>query len=218
MALPLIAAIARMGITKAIKKYGKKAVDTARKAKKSAPAGTKSVATKTKAVGRGAIARAKMAERRVSGSVGSKKPIEAAKAARKPTDKRVAGVRAKTKGATTKKANANRAANKKAETAASNANVRSGRRRIGAAVSVASVAPMVATSVGKSADTKKAATASSSAKRSKFGVGSSKTITHKGKKMANVDASQLKATGMTLRGYMNAWNKSGKRPSKKTTK
>jgi hypothetical protein len=52
-------------------------------------------------------------------------------------------------------------------------------------------------------------------KRSKFGVGSAKTITHKGRKMANVDASQLKATGMTLRAYMNAWNKTGKRPTKK---
>ena len=212
MALPVIAAaIARLGIRKAVKKYGKKAVDAAKKAKKSAPAGAKAAASKTKAVGRGAIARAKAAERRVSGAVGSKKPIEAAKAARKPTDKRVAGVRGKSKSATTRKANANRAANKKAATAASNANVRSGRRRIGAAASVASVAPMVATAVGKSGTTKKAA----ASKRSKFGVGSSKTIMHKGKKLANVDASQLKATGMTLRGYMNAWNKSGKRPTKK---
>ena len=52
-------------------------------------------------------------------------------------------------------------------------------------------------------------------KRSKFGVGSAKTITHNGRKMANVDASQLKATGMSLRSYMNAWNKTGKRPTKK---
>jgi colicin import membrane protein len=212
MAIPVAIAIARMGITKAIKKYGKKAVEAAKKAKTSAPAGAKAAASKTKAVGRGAIARAKAAERRVSGAVGSKKPIEAAKAARKPTDKRVAGVRGKSKSATTRKANANRAANEKAATAASNANVRSGRRRIGAAASVASVAPMVATAVGKTGTTKKAAAAS---KRSKFGAGSSKTIMHKGKKLANVDASQLKATGMTLRGYMNAWNKSGKRPTKK---
>lgn len=194
MAIPIIlAALGRMGVRQAVKKYGKKAVDAARKAKNSG----------------------KAAERKVSGAVGSKKPIEAAKAARKPTDKRVAGVRGKSKSATTRKANANRAANKTSANAASNANVRSGRRRIGAAATVASLAPMVATSLGKPAGVKTAATVSSSAKRSKFGVGSSKTITHKGKKLANVDASQLKATGMTLRGYMNAWNKSGKRPIKK---
>jgi len=51
-------------------------------------------------------------------------------------------------------------------------------------------------------------------KPTRFGQGSSKTITRNGKKMANVSAEQLKKTGMSLRSYMNAWNKSGKRPTK----
>lgn len=51
-------------------------------------------------------------------------------------------------------------------------------------------------------------------KPTRFGQGSSKTITRNGKKMANVSAEQLKKTGMSLRAYMNAWNKSGKRPTK----
>lgn len=55
---------------------------------------------------------------------------------------------------------------------------------------------------------------SAPAKSAKFGVGSNKTVMHKGKEMANVTAEQLKKTGMSLREYMNAWNKSGKRPVK----
>ena len=50
------------------------------------------------------------------------------------------------------------------------------------------------------------------ASASKFGVGTSKTITHKGKEMANVTAEQLKASGLSLRAYMNQWNKTGNRP------
>ena len=49
-------------------------------------------------------------------------------------------------------------------------------------------------------------------KSGKFGAGDSKTIMHKGKEMANVSAEQLKASGLTLREYMNKWNKTGKRP------
>lgn len=56
-------------------------------------------------------------------------------------------------------------------------------------------------------------TAKPTAKRSKFGVGSAKTIMHNGKKLANVSADQLKKTGLSLRQYMNKWNKTGKRPS-----
>ena len=51
------------------------------------------------------------------------------------------------------------------------------------------------------------------AKKSKFGVGSAKTVTHNGEKMANVSAEQLKKSGLNLRAYMNQWNKTGKRPS-----
>ena len=51
--------------------------------------------------------------------------------------------------------------------------------------------------------------------RARFGVGSSKTITHKGKSFANVSATQLKKTGMSLPQYLNAWNKTGKRPTAK---
>lgn len=49
-------------------------------------------------------------------------------------------------------------------------------------------------------------------KKSKFGVGGSKTVEHKGKKLANVTKEQLKASGLSLRQYMNKWNKTGKRP------
>ena len=44
----------------------------------------------------------------------------------------------------------------------------------------------------------------------------SKTITNSaGKKLANVTKEQLQASGFTsLRAYMNAWNKTGKRPTK----
>ena len=59
----------------------------------------------------------------------------------------------------------------------------------------------------------KAPTKSKPAKTARFGVGTSKTITSKGKKMANVTAEQLKKTGLSLRAYMNKWNKDGKRPS-----
>ncbi len=49
-------------------------------------------------------------------------------------------------------------------------------------------------------------------KKSKFGVGDSKTVEHKGKKLANVTKEQLKSSGLSLRQYMNKWNKTGKRP------
>lgn len=58
----------------------------------------------------------------------------------------------------------------------------------------------------------KAAAAKPKASASKFGVGTSKTVMHKGKEMANVTAEQLKGSGLSLRAYMNQWNKTGKRP------
>ena len=56
--------------------------------------------------------------------------------------------------------------------------------------------------------------ASRSAKPStgRFGVGSAKTIMRNGKELANVSAEQLKKTGLTLREYMNQWNRTGRRP------
>lgn len=66
----------------------------------------------------------------------------------------------------------------------------------------------------KSAPAKLAPAKSAPAMKSKFGVGSSKTIMHNGKELANVTAEQLKNTGMSLREYMNSWNKSGSRPTK----
>ena len=56
------------------------------------------------------------------------------------------------------------------------------------------------------------------AKKSKFGTGASKTIKYKGKDRANVTKDQLEEAGFPtttegLRKYMNAWNKSGKRPT-----
>jgi hypothetical protein len=46
----------------------------------------------------------------------------------------------------------------------------------------------------------------------KYGEGDQKVI--RGNK-ANVSAEQLKASGLSLRAYMNQWNKTGKRPGKK---
>ena len=56
-----------------------------------------------------------------------------------------------------------------------------------------------------------------SPKQSKFGVGSSKTIMHNGKRMANVTKDQLDNTGMTQSEYMKAWkaDPTGKRPTGK---
>ena len=51
-----------------------------------------------------------------------------------------------------------------------------------------------------------------------FGSGSSKVIRRNGKNLANVSAEQLKKTGMSLRQYMNALNKTGNRPTKKKAK
>lgn len=52
-------------------------------------------------------------------------------------------------------------------------------------------------------------------KPTRFGQGSSKTITRNGRKLANVSADQLKKTGMSLKAYIEAWNKTGKRPTKR---
>lgn len=46
---------------------------------------------------------------------------------------------------------------------------------------------------------------------SKYGEGNE--MLRKGK--ANVSAAQLKASGMSLRSYMNTWKKTGKRPGSK---
>tara|TARA_Y100000996_G_C22502367_1_gene634964 strand:- start:468 stop:893 length:426 start_codon:yes stop_codon:yes gene_type:complete len=54
--------------------------------------------------------------------------------------------------------------------------------------------------------------------RRAFGTGSSKVINRNGKMLANVSAEQLKKTGMSLRAYMNSWNKTGSRPTKKKSK
>ena len=71
--------------------------------------------------------------------------------------------------------------------------------------------PKAAAAKPKAAAAKPAA-AKPKAGVSKFGVGTSKTITHKGKEMANVTAEQLKGSGLSLRAYMNQWNKTGNRP------
>jgi len=49
--------------------------------------------------------------------------------------------------------------------------------------------------------------------KGRFGVGSNKTLNGK----ANVSAEQLKKTGLSLRQYMNQWNKTNKRPTAKKT-
>jgi hypothetical protein len=49
-------------------------------------------------------------------------------------------------------------------------------------------------------------------KVSKFGKGNKMTVEHRGREMANVSAEQLKASGLSLRQYMNKWKKTGKRP------
>jgi hypothetical protein len=69
----------------------------------------------------------------------------------------------------------------------------------------------------KAAAKKKASAPKKETKTKKrvWGAGSSKTIEYKGKKMANVTKEQLAASGLSLRAYMNQWNKTGKRPSAK---
>ena len=47
----------------------------------------------------------------------------------------------------------------------------------------------------------------------RIGEGDSRTFTKNGKSLANVTAEQLSATGMSLRGYMNAWKQFGQRPT-----
>lgn len=76
--------------------------------------------------------------------------------------------------------------------------------------------PVRGKTVTKAAPTKKAAPAKKAAPKSKFGVGTSKTVQHKGRSMANVTKEQLQKSGYkSLTAYMNAWNKQGKRPTKK---
>lgn len=50
-------------------------------------------------------------------------------------------------------------------------------------------------------------------KRVRFGEGSNMTLNYKGRRMANVSAEQLKASGLNLTGYMNAWKALGERPT-----
>ena len=60
---------------------------------------------------------------------------------------------------------------------------------------------------------KKAPAKKPAPKKSKFGVGDSQTVEHKGKKMANVTKEQLEKSGLkSLTAYMNKWKKTGKRP------
>jgi hypothetical protein len=116
MAVPVIlAAIARAGIGAAIKKFGK-----------------------------GAVKKAVNAEKKISKKVGSKKDLKELPSKMKPTDRRLKSVRGKNKGATTKKQDANTNANLKAKRDAEATNLKSGRKRIGAALSTAtaSTVPM----------------------------------------------------------------------------
>ena len=113
MALPIIAAIARIGIGAAIKKFGK-----------------------------GAVKKAVNAEKKISKKVGSKKDLKELPSKMKPTDRRLKSVRGKNKGATTRKQDANTNANLKAKRDAEATNLKSGRKRIGAALSTASTVPM----------------------------------------------------------------------------
>jgi len=190
MAVPVIAGlIARKGITAAVKKYGRKAVQGALRAKKAADSG--------------------------AARVGSKKAIKTAKETAKPTDKRLKSVRGKSKSATTRRANANRKANEQAMSAAKKENVRSGYKRIGGAAAAGTAATVGSMALGSKSDKKTTAKKTTAKKTAAFGSGSSKTITRNGKKLANVNKEQLKKSGLTLRGYMNAWNKTGKRPTGK---
>ena len=55
------------------------------------------------------------------------------------------------------------------------------------------------------------------ATKAKFGVGSSKTIMHNGRSMANVTGDQLKKTGLkSTAAYMRRWKELGKRPTTAT--
>tara|TARA_R110000751_G_scaffold283578_1_gene386976 strand:+ start:439 stop:1368 length:930 start_codon:yes stop_codon:yes gene_type:complete len=93
------------------------------------------------------------------------------------------------------------------------------RERMGAPIEDRSVsvkktstaAPIEDHSVPKKVAKKKVAT------KAKFGVGSSKTITHNGRSMANVTGDQLKKTGLkSTAAYMRRWKELGTRPTKAT--
>ena len=189
MALPLVIAglAARVGVTQAAKKYGKKAVQRAMAAvRKTKPKG----ATRVKP-------EAKKPAPKTPSTTASGKPRGATRTPPTPRKKPVAGARGATRTGQAPKS-------RRANTAPKPGMSRTGKVMAGA--TVASMIPAGSSVIKGGAKTPK---------RSKFGVGSAKTITHKGREMANVDASQLKATGMSLRSYMNAWNKTGKRPTKK---
>src|SRR5690606_27850813 len=64
----------------------------------------------------------------------------------------------------------------------------------------------------RKAAAQKSGEAVAKARTPKYGEGSSMTIRDN---KANVSESQLKASGLSLRAYMNAWKKTGKRPVKK---
>lgn len=62
----------------------------------------------------------------------------------------------------------------------------------------------------------KAVGSASKAAPAKYGEGDAKTkASPKGIDKANVSAAQLKKSGMSLRQYMNTWNKTGSRPTGK---
>lgn len=82
-------------------------------------------------------------------------------------------------------------------------------RKYGKGGSKPKAAPKAAPAPAKKAPAKKAPAKKST---SKFGSGSSQTVTHRGRKMANVSREQLKSSGLSLRAYMNKWKKTGKRP------
>lgn len=190
MALPLLgvaAMIGRAGIAAAAKRFGKKAVQEAvKKGAKPKPRG----ATRVKP-------QAKKPAPKKPATTASGKPRGATRNPPKPRKKPVAGARGATRTGQAPKS-------RRANTAPKPGMSRTGKVMAGA--TVASMIPAGSSVIKGGAKTPK---------RSKFGVGSAKTITYKGREMANVDASQLKATGMSLRSYMNAWNKTGKRPTKK---
>ena len=191
MALPLLgvaAMIGRAGIAAAAKKFGKKAVQEAvKKGAKPKPKG----ATRVKP-------QAKKPAPKKPATTASGAPRGATRNPPKPRKKPVAGARGATRTGQAPRS-------QRAGTAPKTTRNRTGKVMAGA--TAASVAIPMASSVIKGG--------AKTPKRSRFGVGSAKTITYKGREMANVDASQLKATGMSLRSYMNAWNKTGKRPTKK---
>lgn len=86
-------------------------------------------------------------------------------------------------------------------------------------IATEAVSKSIRDSVKKKKNSKKKSTTTKKVDKGnpkRYGEGDRKVrINPQGKAMANVSKEQLEKTGLTLRQYLNQWNKTGKRPTGK---